>query len=83
MATYYFHLLNDVDVLLDPEGRELDGDKIASAALAEARAIIAADVRDGRVDLDHGIEVQDSSGKMVHRISFEDAVRVIRAPNPA
>ena len=82
MALYYFHLRNHADVLLDPEGRELDDRRIAKSALAEAREIIAADVRSGNVDLDQIIEVQNSHGAVVHSISFEDAVTINR-PGPA
>lgn len=76
MAVYFFHLCDGADVLLDPDGRELDGGSIAAAALAEARAIIAADVRGGQIRLDQEIEVQDAAGNVVHRLAFEDAVRV-------
>ena len=76
MTTYYFHLCDGIDVLLDPDGRELDGGSVEAAALAEARAIIAADVRGGHIHLDLEIEVHDSAGKIVHRIAFEDAVTV-------
>jgi hypothetical protein len=76
MALYYFHLRNHGDVLLDPEGRELEDGGIARSALAEAREIIAADVRSGSVDLDQVIEVQNSTGAVVHSISFEDAVKI-------
>lgn len=76
MALYYFHLRNHIDVLLDPEGRQLDDGKIAAAALTEAREIIAADARSGEVDMDQNIEVQNSSGAVVHRIAFVDAVKI-------
>ncbi|MFL6722332.1 MAG: DUF6894 family protein [Sphingomonas sp.] len=76
MALYYFHLRDGVDVLLDPEGRELDSGNIAEAALTEARAIISADARNGHVFLDQNIDVQDASGAIVHCIAFEDAVQV-------
>lgn len=76
MATYYFHLCDGADVLLDPDGRELESSSLAAAALAEARAIIAADASSGHIYLDQNIEVHDGSGKIVHRIRFEDAVQV-------
>jgi hypothetical protein len=76
MTTYFFHLRNHSDVLLDPEGRQLEEGNVAGAALSEARAIIAADARAGSVDLDQNIEVENSSGKVVHRISFEDAITI-------
>jgi hypothetical protein len=76
MPLYYFHLRDGVDVLLDPDGRDLEAGNIAEAALTEARAIIAADARNGHVFLDQNIEVQDAAGEVVHRIEFEEAVRV-------
>jgi hypothetical protein len=76
MARYYFHLCDGADVLLDSDGRELDDDSVAEAALAEARAIIAADVLDGHVHLDQQIEVRDSQGKIVHSLAFENAIIV-------
>ena len=78
MALYFFHLRNGVDVLLDPDGRSLTRIGVPDAALSEARAIIAADARAGQIDLDQSIEVQDSSGGVVHRIAFEDAVKINR-----
>ena len=63
-------------MLLDPDGRDLDTHAVASAALTEARAIVAADARSGHVFLDQTIEVHDHAGNIVHRISFEDAVTV-------
>ena len=50
MARYYFHLRDGQDVLLDPEGGELDGlDKARDQALRPARSILAAEVLEGRV----------------------------------
>jgi hypothetical protein len=76
MSIFYFHLRNGTDVLLDAEGRELVSDRVPAAALAEARAIIAADARDGHILLDQNIDVRDAAGKTVHSIAFEDAVHV-------
>lgn len=64
MALYFFHLRDGVDVLLDPEGRELDSvEKVAAAALADARALIADEVRTGHVNLGQIIEVQDPKAR--------------------
>lgn len=78
MATFYFHLCDGTDVLLDADGRDLDPGSIPRVALAEARAMIAADVLDGHARLDQQIEVRDAAGTVVHRLSFEDAVVVTR-----
>ncbi len=76
MATYFFHLCDGTDVLLDAEGRELQGGAIPAAAVAEARAIIAADAIAGHIRLDQNIEVHDAAGAVVHRVAFEDVVHV-------
>jgi len=47
MALYFFHLVDGADLLLDPDGREIDPGSVHAAALAEARAMIAADARVG------------------------------------
>ena len=77
MSKYFFHLLDDFEVLIDPEGREVEDGQVGAAALEEARAMIAADARSGRIDLRQSIEVRDSAGKVVHRIDFVDAVEIV------
>ncbi len=65
----------DLDVLLDPEGREL-------AARLSRRSCAGRGTRDhrratqiaGHIDLDQNIEVSDAAGAIVHRVAFEDAV---------
>ena len=77
---FYFHLVNGADVLLDPEGRPLDGlQSVKSAALREARMLISQEALAGAIDLSQRIEVMDSSGEVVHRLEFADAV-VIAGP---
>lgn len=77
MDTYYFHLRDGTDVLLDPDGRSLPSlGAVAGAALFEARAIISADARAGKIHLDQSIEVEDELGQTVCRIAFTDAVKI-------
>ena len=76
MSIYFFHLCNGTDVLLDPDGRELEAGQVASAAMSEARAIVAADARGGHIDLDQRIDVEDSLGTLIHRLQFQDAVKI-------
>lgn len=77
MALYYFHLCDGCDTLIDPDGRELgEPDLIAGAALKEARAMISQDALGGRIVLHQFIEVRDAGGKLVHKLSFRDAVTV-------
>jgi hypothetical protein len=75
MTRYFFHLHEDGDVTRDEEGREYASiDAARSAAMRDARSIIAADVERGRLDLSGRIEVHDSQGQVVLIVTFEEAV---------
>jgi hypothetical protein len=77
MAHFYFDLHNDLDVV-DREGRELSGLEAArNNAVTEAREIMTENVENGRLDLNHYIEIRDESGAVVNRTSFGEAVEVI------
>lgn len=81
LQTYFFHLRDGMNDLLDPEGRRLPSlDAVAAAALLEARAIISADAQAGMIILNRAIEVEDERGKVVHRIDFADAVEIKGGP---
>ena len=68
MAICFFHLRDGVDLLLDPDGRELSSlAAVVAAALLEARSIIGADARDGKIAPDQRIDVQDESGAVTRR----------------
>ena len=83
METYFFHLRDGTDVLLDPDGRQLaDLAAAVSAALIEARSIIGADALLGTIMLEQRIDVEDELGAIVHSLAFEDAVHVTRAIVP-
>jgi len=77
MPVYYFHLRDGDDILLDPDGRQLEGPaSIAQRALIEARALIAEEARLGRIRLDQRIDVEDAEGRVVHRLPFDQAVEI-------
>lgn len=77
MPRYFFHLRDGEDIVLDPEGRELEGPgAVEPMALDEIRAIIADDARNGRINLDQRIDVEDEAGNLVHRKHFADAVEI-------
>jgi hypothetical protein len=79
MKTYYFHLRDGTDTLLDADGRVLPNiGSVIALALAEARAIIGADALEGRIELAQRIDVEDEQGTLVHRLEFEDAVQITR-----
>jgi len=77
LARYYFHFGDGHQVLIDPEGREItDPSQIAVFATKEARAMISQEALGGRITLNQFIEVRDDSGKLVHQLSFRDAVTI-------
>lgn len=78
MSLLYFHLRDGHDILLDHEGRELDGrETIAATALIEARAIISDEAIAGRINLDQHIDVEDEQRNVVHCLRFADAIEII------
>ena len=77
MALYFFHLTDGHETLIDPDGREIaEPGMIDEVALGEARALIAQDALGGRINLKLFIDVRDEKGKLVHQLSFRDAVTV-------
>ena len=75
---FYFHLRDGHEIVLDPEGRDLDDQAaIAAAALRDARSIIRDDVRHGRIRLDQRIDVEDGASVVVHSLAFSDSVEII------
>ena len=77
MPLYYFHLRDGDDILLDPDGRELEGPgAIALCALIEARALLGEEVRSGRIRLDQRIDVEDVDGAVVHSLPFTEAIEI-------
>lgn len=79
MRRYFFHLIDSVDVTLDPEGVQMTAQAVPDAALLQARDCMAGDVKGGRLDLHYRIEVHDEAGKLVHALSFADALEIVPA----
>jgi len=79
VQTYYFHLRDGTDVLLDPDGRALPSlAAAAGVALLEARAIISAEAKGGQISLDQSIDVEDEAGQVVHSLAFTEAIQINR-----
>ena len=77
MRRYFLHLVDHVDMLLDPHGVNLPADTVERATLAAARHCMCGDVRNGRLDLPYRIDVHDESGTAVHSLPFADAVEIL------
>jgi hypothetical protein len=76
MPRFFFHLFDDLDVP-DGEGMDLPDHATARArALMEARVMAAQAVRQGRLNLEHRIEVTDERGAIVVTVSFGEAVSI-------
>jgi len=77
MPRYYFDLHNDMDAV-DHEGKELAGiEQATRQALVEARAMLEDSAGHGRINLNHFIQVRDESGKVVHRLHFDEVVTIV------
>jgi len=78
MARYFFHLRDGVERLLDPQGQAIDDPhSIAAIAMKEARALIAQEALNGRIDLGQRLEIEDDNGAIVHTLRFADAIRIV------
>ena len=79
MPRYFLHLRDGSDELLDPEGLILPEDGVEGAALLAARDCMAADVRQGRLELKYRIDVHAEDGEIVHTLPFADALEIASA----
>ena len=86
MPRFYFDLHNDMDAV-DFEGKELsDLNQAKQQALIEARAMLEDSAGNGRINLNHFIQVRDDRGNVVHRLHFGDVVTIVPRndePDPA
>ena len=79
MPRYYLHLVDSADITLDPDGMIMAAEAVERVALYQARDCMAGDVRHGKLDLHHRIEVRDESDGLVHSLPFSDAVEIVGA----
>ena len=77
MPIYHLHLHNDVDVR-DEEGKAFpDLEAVIHHAQREARFTLAETIKDeGRANLDHRIDIEDSSGRVLATVHFRDVVTI-------
>lgn len=76
MPNYRFHVINDIDAP-DEEGVELDNLALAHLkAIDAARDLASAAVRQGRLNLQHRIDVEDHSGNVLLTVTFADAIEL-------
>lgn len=80
MQRYYFNLYECGTATLDEEGTVLaDEGAIRGRAVNAARAIMAAEVCEGRLCLGCNIEVRDEGGQVVLDVPFREAIEVLGA----
>jgi CheY-like chemotaxis protein len=81
MPTYYFHLRDGHDELLDPDGRELASlEAVRTAVVEGARDTISHEFRrSGAIDLRYRIDAANDLGEIVYSLPFSDAVDIIPA----
>lgn len=77
MTRYFFNLYECGRVTLDEEGLLLATVPEAHhRAVDEARAIMCAEVKEGRLCLNCNIEVVDDQGALAFNVPFKDALHV-------
>lgn len=76
MPRFYFHYCGDSHAL-DGEGREFESFELALVqATHEARDAAAHNLREGKLHLDHGLEIVSEAGEVLREISFRDVVTI-------
>ena len=76
MPRFFFNVYDD-GATIDEVGVELPDVAAAhEAAVEEARAVISEEVRRGRIDLSHRIEVEDEQRRPVLMLPFSAAVEI-------
>lgn len=77
MQKYFFTLNECGKVLLDEEGVLLSSiDEARERAATQARAIMRAEVEEGRLCMSCKIDVSDDKGALVFSLPFKDAVKL-------
>jgi len=78
MHRFYFHLYERNTCTLDEEGHTLSCSEAALAeAILAARAVMADEVKSGRLCLDCRIEIINDVGIPVATVPFTDALKII------
>ena len=76
MPRFFFNVFDEA-MTIDEVGQELPDVAAAhEAAIEEARAILADEARNGRIDLSHRIEVEDEDRRPVLLLPFSAAVEI-------
>ncbi len=77
MPRFYFHLYDDLDVP-DDEGTDLpDLAAALASASRQARELIAETVKQqGRIVLNHRIDIKDEHGTLIESVEFRDVVTI-------
>lgn len=74
MPHYFFNVREADRVIDDPEGSDLpDAGAARAYAVHAARGLLAAAVREGRLPLDHAIEIADERGHRVDRVTYRES----------
>jgi hypothetical protein len=81
MPRYFFQVSNGQGITPDEEGIDLQDEAAARRmAMDSVRSIISEEARKGLIDLDGHIDIIDSSGQALIKITFPEAFS-LRLPN--
>ena len=75
MPRFFFNIHEKGHILCDPEGTELATiDAARNEALADARCIMAEELRNGGVVMERYFEIANETGQVLATVHFQDAL---------
>jgi hypothetical protein len=76
MARFYFNLFECGTLISDDEGRDCDIASLRNVAIHEARDVMSAEVKAGRLCVGCRIDVLDEGHSLVLSVPFKDALEI-------
>lgn len=79
MSLFYLHIWCEGEFIEDEEGAEFARVEDArQEAVRSIRSLVCGDVREGFLNMDQTIEIQNAAGIRLATVSFDDAITVSR-----
>ncbi|MBA2771457.1 MAG: hypothetical protein M3428_00600 [Pseudomonadota bacterium] len=76
MPRFFFHIYDD-GIARDADGRDFpDAEAAKREAIKGARELMCEQVREGRLALNHRVEIEDDTGNRVATLRFGDLVQI-------
>lgn len=78
MPRYYLHIRNAHGDAEDEEGADLTSlAEAVEKAITGIRSLLSSEALNGRVNLNGHVDISDEAGKVLHKVPFADALKVV------